>query len=116
MGDESPQAYRQERRRSLGLPGVTQPLQFNGPAYNRNLDQERLSGQILRIFFLMRDATWRTLPEIAAVTGDPEASISAQLRHLRKERFGSHTIEKRRRGDETSGLWEYRMTVNRNSA
>jgi hypothetical protein len=113
MGDETAQAFRQERRRGLGLPGVCQPLQFNGPAYNRNLDQERLSGQILRIFFLMRDSAWRSLPEIAASTGDPEASISAQLRHLRKERFGSHTIEKRRRGDESSGLWEYRMTVNR---
>ncbi|KKL56177.1 hypothetical protein LCGC14_2247980, partial [marine sediment metagenome] len=36
-----------------------------------------------------------TLCEIEDLTGDPPASISAQLRHLRKERFGAHTVERR---------------------
>ena len=43
--------------------------------------------------------------------GDPEASASAQLRHLRKPRFGSHTVEKRNRGAREFGLWEYRLTL-----
>lgn len=79
---------------------------FNGPAYERKMDRARLAGQILRVYELMADAEWRTLDEIAQLTGDPPASVSAQLRHLRKERFGKHTIEKRRR---SQGLWEYRM-------
>lgn len=41
------------------------------------------------------------------VTGDPEASISAQLRHLRKHRFGGHDVQKRRRND--GAQWEYRL-------
>jgi len=86
---------------------------FDGPAYNRAADHERLSGQILRIFDLMRDGTWRTLAEIAARTGDPHASISAQLRHLRKARFGAHRIDKRPRGERGGGLWEYRLVIRR---
>jgi hypothetical protein len=82
---------------------------FNGPDYIPSLDHERLTGQILRIYGLMKDGEWRTLGEIEEVTDDPQASISAQLRHLRKERFGGYVVEKRRRGDEASGLYEYRL-------
>lgn len=57
----------------------------------------------------MMDHAWRTLDEISSLTGDPPASISAQLRHLRKERFGSHIVEKRRRGERETGLFEYRV-------
>ncbi len=82
---------------------------FNGPVYDPELDQERLSKQIGRVYSAMLDNDWHTLTELEIITADPQASISAQLRHLRKERFGGYTIEKRRRGDETSGLWEYRL-------
>lgn len=85
---------------------------FDGAGYERSRDHARLSGQALRVFGLMRDRRWRTLPQIAAATGDPEASISAQLRHLRKLRFGEHGVEKRHRGDPAAGLWEYQLTVN----
>jgi hypothetical protein len=40
---------------------------------------------------------WMTLGEIAGLTEIGEASISAQLRHLRKPRHGRHRVEKRRR-------------------
>jgi hypothetical protein len=83
-------------------------LRFDGPTYQPEVDQERLSGQILRIRDLMVDGTWRTLGEIAARTGDPESSISAQLRHLRKVRFGAYLVDKRRRVD-GGGLYEYRV-------
>jgi len=85
---------------------------FNGPDYVEELDQVRLTGQISRIFDLMKDGLWRTLPEIEASTGDGQSSISAQLRHLRKRRFGLHTVDKRRRGEPMSGLWEYQLIVN----
>ena len=87
------------------------PLRFNGPAYDPTHDQKRLTGQILRVYTLMQDARWRTLAEIEQATGDPPASVSAQLRHLRKQRFGSHDVDKRRRGDRLRGLWEYRLRV-----
>jgi len=82
---------------------------FDGAVYDRKLDRARLAGQILRIYELMSDGEWRTLDEIAEVTGDPPASVSAQLRHLRKERYGRHTVQKRRRDD--GALWEYCVEV-----
>ena len=82
---------------------------FDGPEYQPSFDFLRLNGQIKRIFTLMSDSRWRTLAEIAAITNDPEASISAQLRHLRKAKFGGHKIERRRRGNVKQGLCEYRL-------
>jgi hypothetical protein len=83
---------------------------FNGPAYQREFDFVRLTGQIKCVHGCMRDGKWRTLDEIAHVTGDPPASISAQLRHLRKAKFGSFMVEKRARGDRAHGLFEYRLS------
>jgi len=71
-------------------------------------DQERLAGQIKRIYTLMIDGQWRTLAEIETATGDPQASISAQLRNLRKHDFGYHTVAKRRRSE---SQWEYRVNA-----
>lgn len=81
---------------------------FNGADYQPKRDDARLSTQIERVFKCMKDGRWRTLPVIAAATGDPEASISAQLRHLRKERFGGHTVHKKSNG---KGLYEYQLLV-----
>lgn len=78
---------------------------FNGSDYKPQFDDKRLRGQIKRVY----DCEWRTLSEIEQATGDPAASISAQLRHLRKERYGSHTVNKRTRGDRASGLFEYQL-------
>jgi len=84
---------------------------FDGAVYDPALDHDRLSKQLGRVFDLIRDGRWRTLREMAAATGDPESSISAQLRHLRKPRFGSYVVEKRRRGLPDSGCFEYRLVV-----
>ena len=81
---------------------------FDGSDYQPPRDNPRLSRQYIRVFELMKDARWRRLKVIADTTGDPEASVSAQLRHMRKPRFGSHTIEKRHKGE---GLYEYRLIV-----
>jgi hypothetical protein len=58
------------------------------------------------------DAGWMTLREIADLTNYAEASISAQLRHLRKPHFGGYVIVKRRRGPVMNGAWEYRTAGN----
>lgn len=86
---------------------------FDGSDYEPEFDKARLTGQIKRIFDCMKNGCWRTLEEIQQLTGDPQASISAQLRHLRKERFGGHTIEKQPRGSRERGLFEYRLIVNK---
>lgn len=79
-----------------------------GPAYVPALDRDRITGQMREVMDLMQDGCWRTLRDISQATGAPESSASAQLRHLRKPRFGSYVVEKRRRGD-VLGLWEYRL-------
>ena len=88
------------------------PLRFAGSDYSPAQDDVRLTGQLLRVFSLMADGRWRTLDEISLATGDPHASISAQLRHLRKERFGGHQVNKRSRGQREHGMFEYQLVVN----
>lgn len=60
--------------------------------------------------------TWLTLEELAKLTQYPPASISAQLRHLRKLEFGGYEVEKRQRlsgrvlhGEDFGTVWEYRL-------
>jgi len=63
--------------------------------------------------------TWLTLAELRAVTRYGEASISAQLRHLRKGENGGYDVAKRHRegatvtrtGSDGRGecVWEYRI-------
>jgi hypothetical protein len=86
-------------------------LRFNGADYQPSRDNPRLTKQILRVWECMKDSQWRTLSEIAAITGDPEASVSAQLRHLRKERFGGHIVDRRYLKD---GLYQYKLTPSGN--
>ena len=60
--------------------------------------------------------TWLTLDELAKLTHYPPASISAQLRHLRKPQFGGYEVEKRLRffgailrGEDFGPVWEYQL-------
>ena len=79
---------------------------FNGSDYVPERDDVRLSGQIKRVHSLMIDGIPRTLRQISNATGDPEASVSAQLRHLKKERFGGFIVDKTHLGN---GLYQYRL-------
>ena len=89
---------------------------FDGSDYVPELDDHRLNPQYVRIFNLMSDKHWRTLIDIESETGYLQSSISAQLRHMRKKRFGEHTVNKRPRGDRTHGLWEYQLIINEGPA
>lgn len=82
-------------------------MRFTGSDYTPMRDDPRLTGQLLRIWRVMCGGAWLSLGRIATLTGDPEASVSAQLRHLRKARFGGHQVDKRHTGD---GLYEYHVT------
>jgi hypothetical protein len=78
---------------------------FEGPPDEPGREA-RLTTQLLAVRELMLDGRWRTLDTISRVTGAPPASVSAQLRHLRKPRFGRYHVEKRHVG---RGLYEYRV-------
>lgn len=82
---------------------------FDGATYNPALDKDRLKKQLGRVFEQMSGGEWLTLEELSRATRASEASVSARIRDLRKERFGGHRIERRRRGTPEGGLFEYRM-------
>ena len=96
----APEAVGRERSPSL--------LRFSGATYDAAQDQARLSSEYWRVFGLMADGRWRTLQEISAVTGAPEAAVSARLRDCRKRRFGGHTVLAERI-PAACGLWRYRL-------
>jgi DNA-binding transcriptional regulator GbsR (MarR family) len=81
-------------------------MNTHGPAFDETLDGDRLRQQHVRIRNYMSDGQWRTLYEISEALGYPEASVSAQLRHLRKPMFGAYRVDKRRI---IGGLWEYHV-------
>ena len=81
-----------------------------------------LQREVLRDVMLSAAAcdAWLSLEELARMTSYPPASISAQLRHLRKEQHGGYRLEKRCRstaklmaGVDERGVngpvWEYRL-------
>lgn len=84
-------------------------LPFDGDTYDPEKDGARLGKQLLAVRKLMLDGIWRTLAEIERDTGYPQASVSARLRDLRKEKFGGYSVE-RRRSEYAAGLYEYRVT------
>lgn len=83
---------------------------FGGTTYLPELDRERLTTALGRVYVLMLDGNWRTLRQIACLVGCSEAGASARLRDLRKERireqYPNDGIDSRR---EKNGLWLYRM-------
>lgn len=82
-----------------------------GPTYDATIDAIRIDSQMRRVLDAMIEGAWVTLAELAYLTHDPESSLSAQLRHLRKPQFGGWIVEKRRRRGQ--GTWEYRVLAPR---
>ncbi len=79
------------------------------PKRQRRTQREILL-EVLRI--AAQYESWVTLEELARKTTFPPASISAQLRHFRKARFGGWKVERRRREVVKEELvWEYRLGV-----
>jgi len=84
-------------------------VHFDGADYQPKKDYARLTTQLGKIHYFMSDGKWHKLSDISKGTGAPEASVSAQLRNLRKVRFGSHIIKPKRSGSYGKGLYEYRL-------
>jgi len=92
---------------------------------SQEYDARRLRSQREVIRDVMLSAadceTWLTLAELRAVTRYGEASISAQLRHLRKAENGGYEIVKRPREGAAASrsgvtgraecVWEYRISA-----
>ena len=79
---------------------------FDGVTFDEARDGPRLFRQCQTVFDLMQDKKWRTLKEISRTCNEPEASVSARLRDLRKTRFGSYDVQRRH---VAAGVWEYRV-------
>ena len=71
-------------------------------------DMGYFRAQLQRVKYLMIDEQWRTLQQISEATGDPEASVSARLRDLRKEKHGSYTVNLRQLAN---NKYEYQVTL-----
>jgi hypothetical protein len=106
---------------TAGIPEGVIACAFSKPG---EYDARRLRSQREIIRDVMQSAadceTWLTLGELRAVTRYGEASISAQLRHLRRVENGGYLIEKRYREGASPAraaadgrgecVWEYRIS------
>jgi DNA-binding Lrp family transcriptional regulator len=82
------------------------------PTTCEGADRLRLSGQLHRVFNLMRDGQPRTLRSISELVGCSEASASARLRDFRQVRImggaGVCVVTRQRLAP---GLYAYRVQV-----
>lgn len=110
---------------SLGTSGDGCATGANGSSVDEDETQLAAIRELMQRAFAR--GVWLTLGEIAEVTEFAEASISAQLRHLRKPHHGGHRVEKRRRISQRAAaatreiraarrgpvIWEYRVMPKR---
>jgi hypothetical protein len=87
----------------------------DGDTFDAPVDRTPLNAQMIRVYGALAllalgldEPGWFSLSDLADLTGDPEASVSARLRDFRKKRFGGHTVDRRRDGR----LYLYRLTWN----
>lgn len=78
----------------------------DGATFDAAADLPRLNRQAWAVWLVVRDSAWRSLAEIALASQELDASVSARLRDFRKDRFGAHVVERRRR---SGGVHEYRV-------
>ena len=87
---------------------MSDPTFFDGETITPSLDNVRLATLMERVTLFMGDNQWHTLREIADRCRGSEASVSARLRDLRKDRHGNRYVSKQRVKD-APGLWQYRL-------
>jgi len=83
---------------------------FGGETFDADRDQDRLDRLYDRVFALMSDGKWRTLPEIAKAASGSQTSVSARLRDFRKIENGGHSVDREHVAD---GLHRYRLVLAR---
>ena len=78
----------------------------DGATFDPERDRRRLNAQMRRVVSAMLSGDWRSLAELSHLAAAPEASVSARLRDLRKDRFGASVVERVR---VEGGLYKYRL-------
>ena len=81
---------------------------FDGETYDRKLDKPRLTGMLGRVYDAMKDGEWHTLRDLSDKSSGSEASVSARIRDLRKDKFG-HFEVRRQRSPCHKGLFYYKL-------
>ena len=95
---------------------LTNEISFDGPCFDWELDHSRLTTLMALIFLEIRDGIFRTVEQIQwDITIKynkrcSQTSISAILRHFRKEKYGGHTVNTRRVKE--TGLFKYQFVFN----
>ena len=98
---------RNEQAREIGKFASEVVAEFDGHQYSKEKDRVRLTSQIKGVHDCINLGEWQTVEEISSKTGYPQASISAQLRNLRKPKFGGLNVEGRYRAG--TRIFEYRL-------
>ena len=80
---------------------------FDGRHFDAEKDQVRLTAQMKGVYETLKSRAWMTVSEIESETGYPQPSISAQLRNMRKEKFGALDVRGRYRAG--TRIFEYRI-------
>lgn len=81
--------------------------EFDGRHYDPEKDRERLTCQMKGVLECLLPGKWLTVSELSNKTNYPEPSISAQLRNMRKVKFGGLDIPGRYR--KGTRIFEYRL-------
>jgi hypothetical protein len=81
-------------------------MDFDGETYDPARDEVRLTGQLRAVRRFMSDHEWHNLKELVYAVGGTEASVSARLRDLRKDKFGAYRVQRKYA---FHGVWLYRL-------
>jgi hypothetical protein len=84
-------------------------MNFDGETYDEELDGKRMTTQLELVREIMSDQGWHRNIEVANRIDCSESGAGARIRDLRKKKFGSWEIV-RRRVAHGNGLHEYRWT------
>jgi hypothetical protein len=63
---------------------------------------------LYKLLSVVKDGKWRTIKQLSDATGNIPTAASANMRNLRKAKYGGYIIERRHLGN---GLYEYRMAL-----
>lgn len=77
---------------------------FDGADYQPDRDKQRLTTGQHKVRMYMENAGWKTIMQISEALDMYPPSVSADLRNLRKERFGGRTVDRRY---VRNGVYEY---------
>lgn len=53
---------------------------------------QKLTGDLRRVYAIMQDGKTHLVSDIAKILNLPECSVSAQIRHLRKQKYGGYNV------------------------